>query len=130
MTREHLAAFARTLPPDDHVVIEAIRLHVGRVVIANSRQVRLIAGAHGLDHRDSRGSEQRHAFGLLGNNTAAERDPDYLLQFILNPRFEYREIVSSLLLALPEFRPPLVVECLSTCGSRWTGDPSRINDRF
>ncbi len=43
MTRDHLAAFARTLTPDDHVVIEAtgnatavveaIGPHVGRVVM-------------------------------------------------------------------------------------------------
>src|SRR3954447_20576750 len=55
MTRDRLAAFARTLTHDDHVVVEAtgnasavaeaIRLHVGRVVIANPRQVRLIAEA-------------------------------------------------------------------------------------
>lgn len=55
MTRDHLAAFARTLTHDDHVVIEAtgnatavieaIGPHVGRVVIANPRQVRLIAEA-------------------------------------------------------------------------------------
>jgi transposase len=50
-----LAAFARTLTHDDHVVIEAtgnaaavsqvLAPHVGRVVIANPRQVRLIAEA-------------------------------------------------------------------------------------
>jgi transposase len=55
MTRDHLAVFARTLTHDDDVVIEAtgnasavaevIRPHVGRVVIANPRQVRLIAEA-------------------------------------------------------------------------------------
>src|SRR3954449_9370859 len=55
MTRDHLAAFARTLTHDDHVVVEAtgnasavaevIRPHVGRVIIANPRQVRLIAEA-------------------------------------------------------------------------------------
>ncbi len=55
MTRDHLAAFAQTLTSDDHVVVEAtgnasavaevIRPHVGRVVIANPRQVRLIAEA-------------------------------------------------------------------------------------
>ncbi len=55
MTRDHLAAFAQTLTHDDAVVIEAtgnasavaevIRPHVGRVVIANPRQVRLIAEA-------------------------------------------------------------------------------------
>jgi transposase len=55
MTRDHLSAFARTLSHDDHVVVEAtgnasavaevIRPHVRRVVIANPRQVRLIAEA-------------------------------------------------------------------------------------
>jgi transposase len=55
MTREHLEAFARRLTHDDHVVVEAtgnatavaevIGPHVGRVVIANPRQVRLIAEA-------------------------------------------------------------------------------------
>ena len=55
MTREHLEAFARTLTHDDHVVVEAtgnatavaevLAPHVGRVVIANPRQVRLIAEA-------------------------------------------------------------------------------------
>jgi transposase len=55
MTREHLEAFARDLTHDDHVVVEAtgnaaavaevVSPHVGRVVIANPRQVRLIAHA-------------------------------------------------------------------------------------
>jgi hypothetical protein len=55
MTRDRLTAFARTLTDDDHVVVEAtgnasavaevIRPHVGRVVVANPRQVRLIAEA-------------------------------------------------------------------------------------
>jgi len=55
MTREHLEAFARKLTHDDHVVVEAtgnatavseaLMPHVGRLVIANPRQVRLIAEA-------------------------------------------------------------------------------------
>jgi transposase len=55
MTRDHLAAFARTLTHEDHAVVEAtgnatavvevIAPHVGRVVIANPHQVRLIAHA-------------------------------------------------------------------------------------
>ncbi len=55
MTRLHLEAFARTLGRDDHVVVEAtgnatavvevLAPHVGRVVVANPRQVRLIAEA-------------------------------------------------------------------------------------
>jgi transposase len=55
MTRDHLGAFAQTLTHDDHVVVEAtgnaaavvevIAPYVGRVVIANPRQVRMIAHA-------------------------------------------------------------------------------------
>jgi transposase len=56
MTRDHLVDFAcNVLTNDDHVVVEAtgnatavaqvLALHVGRVVIANPRQVRLIAEA-------------------------------------------------------------------------------------
>jgi transposase len=55
MTRDHLEAFARTLTHDDHVVVEAtcnaaavvevVSPHVGRVVVANPRQVRMIAHA-------------------------------------------------------------------------------------
>lgn len=55
MTRDHLGAFARTLTHDDHVAVEAtgnasavaevLAPHVGRVVIANPRQVRMIAHA-------------------------------------------------------------------------------------
>lgn len=55
MRRDRLTAFARSLTDDDHVVIEAtgnaaavaevLRPHVGRVVIANPQQVRLIAHA-------------------------------------------------------------------------------------
>src|SRR3712207_8455917 len=53
MTRGHLEAFARSLTHEDHVVVEAtgnatalaevLAPHVGRVVVANPRQVRLIA---------------------------------------------------------------------------------------
>ena len=56
MRRDRLEAFARsTLTHDDHVVVEAtgnaaavvevLAPHVGRVVIANPKQVRLIAQA-------------------------------------------------------------------------------------
>jgi hypothetical protein len=53
MTRDHLEAFGRTLTEDDHVIIEAtgnatvvaevLASYVGRVAIANPRQLRLIA---------------------------------------------------------------------------------------
>ena len=57
LVRDKVVAFARTLRPDDEVVLEAIgntmvivrllKSHVGRVVIANPLQVRLIAEASG-----------------------------------------------------------------------------------
>lgn len=55
MTRDHLAAFAETLAPADHVVVEAtgnatavveiLAPHVARVAAANPLQVHLIAKA-------------------------------------------------------------------------------------
>lgn len=76
MTREHLEAFARRLAHDDHVVIEAtgnatavaevIGPHVGRVVIANPRQVRLIAEARiKTDVVDATVLARLHASGFL-----------------------------------------------------------------
>jgi transposase len=72
MTREHLGAFARRLTHDDHVVVEAtgnaaavaevIAPHVGRVVIANPWQVRLIAEARiKSDRWSTTGWESPHA---------------------------------------------------------------------
>ena len=77
MTRDHLAAFAQTLTHDDAVVIEAtgnasavaevIRPHVGRVVIANPRQVRLIAEARiKTDVIDATVLARLYASGFLG----------------------------------------------------------------
>ena len=76
MTRDHLAGFARSLTQEDHVVIEAtgnasaaaevIRPYVGRVVIANPRQVRLIAEARiKTDVIDATVLAQLHASGFL-----------------------------------------------------------------
>ena len=76
MTRVHLATFGRTLTPDDHVIIEAtgnatavaevLTEHVGRVVIANPRQVRLIAEARiKTDVIDATVLARLYASGLL-----------------------------------------------------------------
>lgn len=76
MTRDHLAAFAQNLTHADHVVVEAtgnasavaevIRPHVGRVVIANPRQVRLIAEARiKTDRIDATVLAQLYASGFL-----------------------------------------------------------------
>ena len=76
MTRDHLAAFARTLTHDDHVVVEAtgnaaavqevLAPHVGCVVVANPRQVRLIAHAKiKTDKIDAAVLAKLHASGFL-----------------------------------------------------------------
>ena len=77
MRRDRLEAFARsTLTHDDHVVVEAtgnaaavaeaLAPHVGRVVIANPKQVRLIAHAKvKTDRIDAAVLARPHASGFL-----------------------------------------------------------------
>jgi transposase len=76
LEREAVVAFARSLRPDDHVVLEAttnttviVRLltpHVARVVIAHPRLVRLIAEAKvKTDKIDARVLAQLYAAGFL-----------------------------------------------------------------
>ena len=77
MRRDRLEAFARsTLTRDDHVVVEAtgnaaavvevLAPHVGRVVIANPKQVRLIADAKvKTDRIDATVLARLHASGFL-----------------------------------------------------------------
>src|SRR3954470_19824749 len=76
MTRDHLTAFAKTLTHDDHIVIEAtgnasavaevVGPYVDRVVIANPRQVRLIAEARiKTDVIDATVLAQLYASGFL-----------------------------------------------------------------
>jgi transposase len=76
MRRDRLTAFAHSLTHDDHVVIEAtgnasavaeaLRPHVGRVVIANPQQVRLIAHAKiKTDRIDASVLAQLYASGFL-----------------------------------------------------------------
>jgi transposase len=77
MRRDRLEAFARsTLTHDDHVVVEAtgnaaavvevLSPHVGRVIIANPKQVRLIADAKvKTDKIDAAVLAQLYASGFL-----------------------------------------------------------------
>ena len=76
MTRDHLAAFAKTLDASDHVVVEAtgnatavteiLAPHVARVVVANPLQVHLIAKAKiKTDAIDARVLAQLYAAGFL-----------------------------------------------------------------
>lgn len=76
IAHDHLATFAKTLLPDDEVVLEAtgnstaivrvLRPHVGRVVVANPRQVRAIGHAKvKTDKLDAAVLVQLHASGFL-----------------------------------------------------------------
>ena len=76
MTRPHLEAFARTLFPTDHVIVEAtgnatavmeiLAPHVARVVVANPLQVHLIAKAKiKTDAIDARVLAKLYAAGFL-----------------------------------------------------------------
>ena len=76
LVRDKVLAFARTLRPDDEVVLEAtgntmaiVRLlkpHVGRLIIANPLQVRVIAEAKAkTDRIDAAALARLHAAGYL-----------------------------------------------------------------
>lgn len=76
LVRDKVVAFARTLRPDDEVVLEAtgntmaiVRLlkpHVGKVIIANPLQVRIIAEAKAkTDRIDAASLARLHAAGYL-----------------------------------------------------------------
>ena len=75
LKRDRLARFAGSLTSNDHVVIEAtgnaaavaevLRPHVGRVIVANPKQVRLIAHAKiKTDRIDAVVLAQLYASGL------------------------------------------------------------------
>jgi transposase len=76
LVRDKVLAFARTLRADDEVVLEAtgntmaivklLKPHVGRVVIANPLQVRVIAEAKAkTDRIDAAALARLHAAGYL-----------------------------------------------------------------
>ena len=76
LKRDRLARFAGSLTSNDHVVIEAtgnaaavaevLRPHVGRVIVANPKQVRLIAHAKiKTDRIDAVVLAQLYASGFL-----------------------------------------------------------------
>jgi transposase len=122
MTRDHLEAFARKLGRDDHVVIEAtgnatavaevIQPHVGRVVIANPRQVRLIAEARiKTDVIDATVLARLYASGFLpevwvpDQATLARRRQATRRNQIVRQRARLKTIIQSILHA------PLVPPC-------------------
>jgi transposase len=139
MTRDHLAAFARTLTRDDHVVVEAtgnasavaelIRPHVGRVVIANPRQVRLIAEARvKTDVVDATVLARLYASGFLpevwipDEATLGLRRQVTRRTQIVRQRARLKTIVQSILHA--HLVPPVL---MPTCSGREGGRGSQAN---
>jgi transposase len=146
MTRDHLAAFARTLTHDDHVVIEAtgnatavvevIGPHVGRVVIANPRQVRLIAEARiKTDVIDASVLARLYASGFLpevwvpDQRTLARRRQVTRRNQIVRQRARLKTIVQSILHA--HLVPPCPhADLLGPKGRAWLlGQPLPADER-
>jgi transposase len=114
MRREPLDAFARTLKPDDVVVIEAtgnsgatydvIAPHVAKVVVANPKQVRLIAHAKiKTDAIDAGVLAQLYASGFLPEvwmpdaDTAALRRQVTRRSQIVRQRTRLKNMIQSIL---------------------------------
>jgi transposase len=135
MTREHLEAFARRLTHDDHVVIEAtgnaaavselLAPHVGRVVIANPRQVRLIAEARiKTDAIDATVLARLYASNFLpevwvpGQRTLALRRQATRRNQIVRQRARLKTIIQSILHA--HLAPPCPhADLLGPKGRAW-----------
>ncbi len=86
LVRDTVLAFARTLRADDEVVLEAtgntmaivklLKPHVGRVVIANPLQVRVIAEAKAkTDRIDAAALARLHAAGTCRRCGSRTRQP-------------------------------------------------------
>jgi transposase len=127
LQRDRLLAFARTLTPNDHVVIEAtgnaaavaeiLKPHVGRVVIANPKQVRLIAHAKvKTDKIDAVVLAQLYASGFLpevwipDDRTLALRRQVSRRNQLVRQRTRLKNIVQSILHA--HLIPPCPAEDL------------------
>jgi transposase len=136
MRRDRLEAFARsTLTHDDHVVVEAtgnaaavvevLKPHVGRVIIANPKQVRLIADAKvKTDRIDATVLAQLYASGFLpevwipDTRTAAMRRQVTRRTQLVKQRTRLKNTVQSILHA--NLVPPCPHENLfSKVGRDW-----------
>ncbi len=114
MTRDHLEAFARTLLPTDHVVVEAtgnatavteiLAPHVARVAVANPLQVHLIAKAKiKTDAIDARVLARLYGAGFLPEvwipdaATLARRRQVTRRRQLVRQRVRLKSIVQSIL---------------------------------
>jgi transposase len=138
ITHKHIDAFASKLRPDDHVVLEATgnamavaeRLgpYVDRVIVANVRQVRLIAQAKiKTDKIDAAVLAQLHASGFLPEvwvpdaATKALRRQVARRNQIVRQRTRLKNIVQSILHAHLIARPP-VADLFGRKGRRWLAE--------
>ncbi len=138
IVRHHLEAFAAELRRDDEVVLEAtgnatavaevLRPHVGRVVIANPREVRAIAHAKiKTDRIDAAVLAQLHASGFLpevwipDDRTQALRRQVARRNQIVRQRTRLKNIVQSILHAHLLPRPP-AADLFGRKGRAWLAE--------
>lgn len=147
ITHKHIDAFAAKLRPDDEVVVEAtgnamavaerLRPHVARVIVANAREVRVIAHAKiKTDKIDAAVLAQLHASGFLpevwipDERTKALRRQVARRNQIVRQRTRLKNIVQSILHAHLIPRPP-VSDLFGKKGRQWLGEqPLPMDERL
>jgi len=137
ITHKHIDALAARLRPDDEVVVETtgnamavadrLRPHVARVIVANAREVRVIAHAKiKTDKIDAAVLAQLHASGFLpevwipDEATKALRRQVARRNQIVRQRTRLKNIVQSILHAHLIPRPP-VADLFGRKGRAWLG---------
>lgn len=138
ITHKHIDAFVAKLRADDEVVLEAtgnamavaerLRPHVGRVIVANAREVRLIAHAKiKTDKIDAAVLAQLHASGFLpevwiaDERTKALRRQVARRTQIVRQRTRLKNIVQSILHTHLIPRPP-AADLFGRKGRAWLGE--------
>jgi transposase len=147
ITYRHIERFAARLRPDDEVVVEAtgnamavaerLRPHVGRVVVANAREVRVIAHAKiKTDKIDAAVLAQLHASGFLpevwipDDGTKALRRQVARRNQIVRQRTRLKNIVQSILHAHLIPKPP-VADLFGKKGPAWLAEqPLPLDERL
>lgn len=147
ITHTHIDAFAARLRANDEVVLEAtdnaiavaerLRPHVNRVIVANAREVRLIAQAKiKTDKIDAAVLAQLHASGFLPEAwipeaaTKALRRQVARRNQIVRQRTRLKNIVQSILHTHLIARPP-VADLFGKKGWAWLGEqPLPLDERL
>ena len=147
ITHKPIDGFAAKLCPDDEVIVEVtgnaiavaerLRPHVGRVIVANSREVRVIAHAKiKTDKIDAAVLAQLHASGFLpevwipDEATKALRRQVARRNQIVRQRTRLKNIVQSILHAHLIPRPP-VADLFGKTGRAWLREqPLPLDERL